>query len=119
MGSYSGSVTADLEYALAFIESMIPILEAKPGRSRFRFINLSGKFVRQNQDEKLWVNDKPRKIKVSLIHLRAFRSNVCLRVCLRLELLHLQRAMPTSGRLSSSNQEVLCLGEYCLVVCWV
>jgi hypothetical protein len=64
MGSYNGSPTADLEYPLTFLESMARVLETKPSRPRFRCVHLSGKFVRQNQEEKLWFMDKPRKMKV-------------------------------------------------------
>lgn len=64
MGTYSGSVTADLEYPLAFMESMQRILETKPGRGQFRFINLGGMFTRHNQDEPLYWMERPRKLKV-------------------------------------------------------
>ncbi|KAI2616128.1 hypothetical protein GGS26DRAFT_453884 [Hypomontagnella submonticulosa] len=63
MGTYSGSVTVDFEYPCAFVESMGRVLEAKPPRTPFRYVLLSGRFVRQNQEEKLWWGDKPRKIK--------------------------------------------------------
>jgi hypothetical protein len=65
MGTYTGMVTADLEYPMAFIEAMGRVLEAKPPRSKFKFVQLGGKFVRPNQDEKLWFLEKPRKIKVN------------------------------------------------------
>lgn len=64
MGTNTGSLTADLEYPLAFLESMARVLETKPSRPRFRYVHLSGKFVGQNQEEKLWFLEKPRKIKV-------------------------------------------------------
>ncbi|KAI1505757.1 hypothetical protein F5X99DRAFT_415816 [Biscogniauxia marginata] len=70
MGSYPGSLSADLQYPLAFLESMARVLETNPGRPRFRYVHLSGKFVRQNQEEKLWFLDKPRKIK-GLLEARA------------------------------------------------
>ncbi|KAH7159527.1 hypothetical protein B0J13DRAFT_108922 [Dactylonectria estremocensis] len=63
MGSYDGSITADLEYPLAFLEAMAPVLKAQPSRPRFRCVHLSGKFVRQNQEQKLWFMEKPRKMK--------------------------------------------------------
>ncbi|KAI1398863.1 hypothetical protein F4819DRAFT_489123 [Hypoxylon fuscum] len=63
MGSYTGSLTVDLEYPLAFLENMARVLETKPSRPQFRYVQLSGKFVRQNQEEKLWWGDKPRKLK--------------------------------------------------------
>ncbi|KAF7553548.1 hypothetical protein G7Z17_g3568 [Cylindrodendrum hubeiense] len=63
MGSYNGSVTADLEYPSAFQENMAQVLEKNPTGSQFRFVQLSGKFVRQNQEQKLWFLEKPRKIK--------------------------------------------------------
>ncbi|KAJ9144496.1 putative Nucleoside-diphosphate-sugar epimerase [Pleurostoma richardsiae] len=70
MGTYTGSLTADLEYPLAFSESMARVLETKPSRSQFRYVHLSGKFVRQNQEAKLWFFEKPRKIK-GLLETRA------------------------------------------------
>ncbi|RGP77767.1 hypothetical protein FLONG3_4061 [Fusarium longipes] len=63
MGSYRGNVNADMEYPLAFQKAFAPLLEKQPKRPRFRFIHLSGKFVIQDQDAKLWVNDYPRKLK--------------------------------------------------------
>jgi hypothetical protein len=63
MGSYRGNVRADMEYPLAFQSAFAPLLEKQPKRPRFRFIHLSGKFVIQDQDAKLWVNDYPRKLK--------------------------------------------------------
>ncbi|KAM5341451.1 hypothetical protein ACJ41O_014482 [Fusarium nematophilum] len=70
MGSYTGSVTADLEYPMVFIESMGRVLETKPSRPRFRYVQLSGMFVRQDQEQKLWWGEKPRKIK-GLLETRA------------------------------------------------
>lgn len=64
MGTYDGSLAADLEYPLAFLESMARVLEAEPSRTQFRYVHLSGKFVRQDQEKKLWFLEKPRKIKV-------------------------------------------------------
>ncbi|KAK1764156.1 hypothetical protein QBC33DRAFT_548236 [Phialemonium atrogriseum] len=49
---------------------MARVLETKPSRPGFRYVHLSGKFVRQNQEEKLWFLDKPRKIK-GLLETRA------------------------------------------------
>ncbi|CEF77550.1 hypothetical protein SNK03_005414 [Fusarium graminearum] len=63
MGSYRGNVRVDMEYPLAFQSTFAPLLEKQPKRPRFRFIHLSGKFVIQDQDAKLWVNDYPRKLK--------------------------------------------------------
>ncbi|GKU06517.1 hypothetical protein FLAG1_10842 [Fusarium langsethiae] len=63
MGSYRGNVRADMEYPLAFQYAFASLLEKQPKRPRFRFIHLSGKFVIQDQDTKLWVNDYPRKLK--------------------------------------------------------
>ncbi|KAI1099541.1 hypothetical protein F4804DRAFT_337150 [Jackrogersella minutella] len=70
MGSYSGDLAADVEYPLAFIESMARVLETKPSRPRFRCVHLSGKFVRQDQEKRLWLLEKPRKIK-GLLETRA------------------------------------------------
>lgn len=64
MGTNSGSITADLEYPLAFAEGMAKVLEKQPSRPRFRYVHLSGKFVRQNQEEPLWFLEEARKIKV-------------------------------------------------------
>ncbi|KAI0151879.1 hypothetical protein F4776DRAFT_28 [Hypoxylon sp. NC0597] len=64
MGTYTGSLAADLDYPLAFLTSMARVLvETNLDRPRFRYIHLSGKFVRQDQGEKLWWGHKPRKIK--------------------------------------------------------
>ncbi|KAL6917368.1 hypothetical protein FSST1_008863 [Fusarium sambucinum] len=63
MGSYRGNLRADLEYPIAFQLAFAPLLKKQPKRPRFRFIHLSGKFVIQDQDAKLWVNDYPRKLK--------------------------------------------------------
>lgn len=62
MGSYSGDVKADLEYPFAFQEAMVRVL--KPTGRQFNYVQLSGKFVRQDQDTKLWWGNEPRKIKV-------------------------------------------------------
>ncbi|OTA52566.1 hypothetical protein K449DRAFT_391354 [Hypoxylon sp. EC38] len=39
------------------------LVETNHDRLRFRYIHLSGKFVRRDQGEKLWWGNKPRKIK--------------------------------------------------------
>ncbi|KAF4947082.1 hypothetical protein FGADI_10712 [Fusarium gaditjirri] len=70
MGSYRGNVNVDMEYPLAFQFAFAPLLEKQPKREPFRFIHLSGKFVVQEQDAKLWVNDYPRKLK-GLFELRS------------------------------------------------
>ncbi|KAM0424197.1 hypothetical protein ACHAPT_010568 [Fusarium lateritium] len=64
MGSYNGDVLADLEYPFAFQEAMVRVL--KPTGRQFKYVQLSGKFVRQDQDESLWWGNKPRKIKGKL-----------------------------------------------------
>ena len=66
MGSYNGSVEADLEYPLTFMNSMARVLEETRPKDRppFRYVQLSGMFVRQDQDAQLWVNEKTRKLKV-------------------------------------------------------
>lgn len=66
MGTYKGSMAVDVEYPVAFMESMGRVLETKPSRPPFRYVQLSGKFVRQNQERKLWLMETPRKIKVGL-----------------------------------------------------
>ncbi|KAF5674088.1 hypothetical protein FCIRC_7857 [Fusarium circinatum] len=63
MGSYRGNVNVDIEYPLAFQTALATLLEKQPKREPFRFIHLSGKWVVQEQDAKLWVNDYPRKLK--------------------------------------------------------
>ncbi|KAI1822200.1 hypothetical protein F4861DRAFT_410364 [Xylaria intraflava] len=64
MGSRNGrSRTADFEYALTFLDSMGRVLESKPKRPLFKYIQLSGRFVRSDQDMKLWWGDYPRKLK--------------------------------------------------------
>ena len=65
MGSYNGSIAADLDYPMAFLEAMAPVLKTNSPTTPFRYVHLSGKFVRQNQEEKLWFLEQPRKIKVS------------------------------------------------------
>lgn len=64
MGTYKGSITADLEYPVTFIESMGRVLETKHHGAPFRFVDLSGKFVRRDQEKRLWFLEKPRKMKV-------------------------------------------------------
>ncbi|KPM39541.1 hypothetical protein AK830_g7019 [Neonectria ditissima] len=63
MGSYGGNREADLDYPMTFLESMAPVLESRPSRPRFRCVHLSGKWVRQNQEEKLRWGEVPRKMK--------------------------------------------------------
>ncbi|TGJ82739.1 hypothetical protein E0Z10_g6032 [Xylaria hypoxylon] len=63
MGSYKGSRTADLEYPLAFLESMARVLETKPTRSQFRYVHLGGMFTCHDQEKKLWFLEYPRKIR--------------------------------------------------------
>ncbi|KAI8945161.1 hypothetical protein F4801DRAFT_594378 [Xylaria longipes] len=63
IGSYKGSREADLEYPLAFIESMARVLETNPTRLRFRYVHLGGMFTRQDQEKKLLFLDYPRKIR--------------------------------------------------------
>ena len=54
-----------MEYPLAFVESMGVMLEANGSRPPFRFVLLGGKFVRQNQEQKLWFMEEARKMKVN------------------------------------------------------
>ncbi|KAI8966429.1 hypothetical protein F5Y11DRAFT_343490 [Daldinia sp. FL1419] len=63
MGTNTGNVQADLEYPLAFIESMGRVLEAKPRGTPFKYVHLSGMFVRQNQEERLCFLEENRKMK--------------------------------------------------------
>jgi hypothetical protein len=64
MGSYRGDRAVDFDYAVAFIKAMGEELETGPSRPNFRFVVLGGKFVRSNQEEKLWWGEVPRKTKV-------------------------------------------------------
>ncbi|RMJ18263.1 hypothetical protein CDV36_002099 [Fusarium kuroshium] len=64
MGSYGGDVQADLEYPFAFQEAMVRVL--KPTGRQFNYVQLSGKFVRQDQETPLWWGNVPRKIKGKL-----------------------------------------------------
>lgn len=64
MGTSDSTTEANLEYPLAFAEQMSRVLETRAGRPLFRFIYLSGIFVRQDQEQKLWLLEKPRKTKV-------------------------------------------------------
>jgi hypothetical protein len=66
MGTNTGNVAVDYEYPLAFQETFTGILEKLPGRPKFRFVLLSGKFVTRDQDKSLWFLDMPRKLKVRL-----------------------------------------------------
>ncbi|KAI3325811.1 hypothetical protein HD806DRAFT_553083 [Xylariaceae sp. AK1471] len=63
MGSYTGNRAADVEYPVAFLESMARVLETRPARPRIKFVHLSGKFTRQDQEKKLWFMDYARKIR--------------------------------------------------------
>ncbi|KAI1472389.1 uncharacterized protein F4812DRAFT_408725 [Daldinia caldariorum] len=63
MGTNTGDIRADLEYPLAFIESMGQVLETKSDRPPFKHVHLSGKFVRQDQEEKLCFLEEARKMK--------------------------------------------------------
>lgn len=57
----------DLEYGLAFMEAMGEVLKANPPPKPFRYVQLSGMFVRQDQDAKLWFLSYPRKLKVRYV----------------------------------------------------
>lgn len=100
MGSYAGSLTADLEYPVAFMESMVRVLETEHKRPRFRYVHLSGKFVRRDQEEKLWWGQKPRKIKVIVQSQIAIPDLTLYRAYVKPELSKSRRAMPPNGRLS-------------------
>ncbi|KAI0486742.1 hypothetical protein F4859DRAFT_312409 [Xylaria cf. heliscus] len=63
MGSYKGSRAADLEYPLAFSESMARVLETKSPRPRFRYVHLGGMFTQRDQEKMLFFLDYPRKIR--------------------------------------------------------
>ncbi|KAH8166875.1 hypothetical protein CIB48_g1398 [Xylaria polymorpha] len=63
MGSYKGSRAADFDYPLAFLESMARVLETSSSRPRFRYVHLGGMFTRQDQENKLFFLEYPRKIR--------------------------------------------------------
>lgn len=67
MGTNTGNILPDLEYPLAFVESMGRMLETKPDRPPFKYVHLSGKFVRQNQEEQLCFLEEARKMKVCIV----------------------------------------------------
>lgn len=57
----------DLEYGLAFIEAMGKVLGANPPSTPFRYVQLSGMLVRQDQDARLWLLGYTRKLKVNIL----------------------------------------------------
>ncbi|GAW26857.1 putative nucleoside-diphosphate-sugar epimerase, putative [Rosellinia necatrix] len=63
MGSYNGSRDADLDYPLAFLQSMERMLRTKPARPPFRHVHLGGMFTCKDQDAKLWLLEGPRKLR--------------------------------------------------------
>ncbi|KAI1347254.1 hypothetical protein F5Y01DRAFT_318901 [Xylaria sp. FL0043] len=63
IGSYNGSRTADLEYPMAFLESMTRILETRPARPRFKYVHLGGMFTSHDQEKKLCFLEYARKIR--------------------------------------------------------
>ena len=108
MGSYRGNVNADMEYPLAFQFAFAPLLEKQPKRPRFRFIHLSGAFVIQDQDAKLWVNDYPRKLKVTSLHVNYLSKYLIfeLRVYTKCGLKSLQKNMLPYGEPLCSDLRV-------------
>jgi hypothetical protein len=67
LGTSDNSQTANLEYPLAFQDSIIKVLEPRTGKAPFRFIFLSGKLVEQDQNRSLWFLPIPRKTKACKI----------------------------------------------------
>ncbi|KAM0503471.1 hypothetical protein ACHAO3_006773 [Verticillium nonalfalfae] len=58
------NVTVNHDYPVAFQEAFAEVLrEERPAGPRFRFILLSGKFVRQDQEQHLYFLEEARKIK--------------------------------------------------------
>jgi hypothetical protein len=49
---------------MAFQDAIIQVLESRDGKSPFKYIHLSGKFVVPDQSKPLWLLEGPRKIKV-------------------------------------------------------
>ncbi|PNH43766.1 hypothetical protein VD0004_g3765 [Verticillium dahliae] len=65
MGTYdTNNVTVNHDYPVAFQEAFAEVLrEERPAGPRFRFVLLSGKFVRQDQEQHLYFLEEARKIK--------------------------------------------------------
>ncbi|KAF4975766.1 hypothetical protein FZEAL_7482 [Fusarium zealandicum] len=65
MGTYdmNGNRAVDLEYPLAFMEEMARVLQTEPRKFPFKYVHLSGTFVRQDQEKKLWFLEQSRKLK--------------------------------------------------------
>ncbi|KAI0150358.1 hypothetical protein GGR57DRAFT_472527 [Xylariaceae sp. FL1272] len=63
MGTYKGDEKADYEYPLTFMSSMSQALSSQSPRRVFRYVQLSGKLVRQDQEKRLWFLEEPRKLK--------------------------------------------------------
>jgi hypothetical protein len=64
LGTSNSNRGPNLEYPLAFLDAFVKVLEPRNGKSPFRYIHLSGKFVVQDQSQPLWFLEAPRKIKV-------------------------------------------------------
>lgn len=64
MGSYNADRSADLDYPLAFVESMGRVLQSMTARPPFRYVQLSGKWARSDQGQRLWWGEDARKLKV-------------------------------------------------------
>ncbi|RKL08266.1 hypothetical protein BFJ68_g9613 [Fusarium oxysporum] len=74
MGSYRGNVNVDMEYPLAFQTAFAPLLEKQPKREPFRFIHLSGKWVVQEQDAKLWGLYELRSLELAKEHAAVWKA---------------------------------------------
>ncbi|KAI0397575.1 hypothetical protein F5Y17DRAFT_414995 [Xylariaceae sp. FL0594] len=65
MGTYAGHRGADLEYPLAFLQSMerVLLLLLPERKQRLTYVQLSGMFTRQDQEKRLLFLEYPRKLK--------------------------------------------------------
>lgn len=77
MGTYdTNNVTVNHDYPVAFQEAFAEVLrEERPAGPRFRFVLLSGKFVRQDQEQHLYFLEEARKIKVCVPSFFSFSSS--------------------------------------------
>lgn len=63
LGTYTGGESVETAFPLAFCKAVSPVQDATSTRP-FRFVFLSGTFVRTDQDESLWFGSVTRKAKV-------------------------------------------------------
>ncbi|KAF2670417.1 hypothetical protein BT63DRAFT_439460 [Microthyrium microscopicum] len=63
LGTSDNNQGPNLEYPVAFQDAFVQVLEPRNGKAPFRWIQLSGKFVVQDQSAPLWFLETPRKTK--------------------------------------------------------